>query len=164
MEANTIESFEDQLKKFVVKQLEWERWREKNHEEMGKVFAIIGLVCLGLVVLVATPFLLHYLWLYWKSRRVGPATRVPKTPIDEKSLTESNSYRKDRDWKCLYDRASKGWNMCDGKVEKILKMMKAGKGSVPSKFTLKFWQWTRRSGTEMELNEVPPSYSSLLNA
>ncbi|CAL2027543.1 unnamed protein product [Caenorhabditis brenneri] len=126
--ANTTKSFDDQLKKFVVKQLEWERWREKNHEEMGKVFAIIGLVILGLVILVATPFLLHYLWLYWKSRRVGPVTRVPKTPIDEKYLTDSNSYRKDRDWKCLYDRASKGWNMCDGKVEKILKMVLNAKG------------------------------------
>ncbi|EGT32350.1 hypothetical protein CAEBREN_10880 [Caenorhabditis brenneri] len=136
---NSTESLYDLLKEYVGNQMGEERrgeeFRKSNQEGAANFFLNV----LKVLALIITAFLLHYLWLYWKSGRVGPVTRIPKVIINQKYLKEEK-YTKNPEWKCLIEYSGDDRNMCTGKVDDILRM---------------------KSGTETEQSEVPPSYSSL---
>lgn len=121
----TTESLCDQMKQYFAKQLEEKKKIEEINKEAGKILAIVGLSFLGVVLLIATGFLLRYLWLYWKSGRARRFTRDPKTPIREQYLTDSTAgwYHNKTEWKVLKDSGSSGYNSCTDKLKKIVKMV-----------------------------------------
>ncbi|CAL2027541.1 unnamed protein product [Caenorhabditis brenneri] len=128
---NTTESLCDQLKKFVVEQMEEKRMLEQSMKErnevVNKVLAIIGLVILAIAILTALGFFIVHLWRVWKSRRAGSVTRIPKTPISNKNLLEWNpalwGRNKVHRARIYYDSKSFNTNRCTEKLEEIVKVV-----------------------------------------
>ncbi|CAL2027539.1 unnamed protein product [Caenorhabditis brenneri] len=108
---NTTECICDQLRR-----------AEQARVDKVKVDAVIALALLGLVILTALGAFLWDVWLCWRSRRSGPVSRIPKTPISKENLWE---YRRNEISMAnvYYNFYSYGSNDCTGKLKEIMRVV-----------------------------------------
>ncbi|EGT32440.1 hypothetical protein CAEBREN_10488 [Caenorhabditis brenneri] len=118
---NTTECICDQLMKFVAEQMEEKRMKEERREsnEWPEIIIVGFLVIVDLTLL---GLLLPTLWHSWKSRRAGPVTRTPKTPISKENLLEDSRNELKRA-KVYYDPQSNDANFCTRKLKEIMRTM-----------------------------------------
>ncbi|CAL2027538.1 unnamed protein product [Caenorhabditis brenneri] len=144
----TTESLCDQLKKFFAKQMEKERRAEIEEaarqianagaaKEAAKAAAVreaareggqvnFGLVYLGVLIFFASIFIFFNLWRSRISRRAGPVTQIPKTPISNENLLKWDLWdcgRNDIKRARVYYDALSEVNGCNKKLKKIMKVV-----------------------------------------
>ncbi|CAL2027540.1 unnamed protein product [Caenorhabditis brenneri] len=124
---NTTESLRDQLIKFMAEEREEKRREEEADEFAPKFFVGFWLVIIGLVALVVLRFLIPYLWRVWKSRRAGPVTRIPKTPISNENLLEWNPFEWSRSKISkakVYKNSQRDFSISTSCTQKLIKIMR----------------------------------------